>query len=314
MWDEPYEFIKEENEKFIKSVFVDDTFIDCGLNLVIYYDNRGRIIYSKAFDLEKKEEVPIPQIFYKINQNDPLLNHADREDSLNGIILLPEAPMLISSTPISSGKENGKILGTLVFGRYLYKEDVEVLAEKTHLPVKVYEFGEIPDEIDYVVPHLSEESPIFLETLERDSMAGFAMVNDIYGKPALLLRVDVPRNIYNEGQATITYFLLVLTGISLIFVLIFWILFKKYVISEEIQREAIEQLVTNLCQFDSSADRLRNPLAVIMSALELRDELGTEKVLETIDKQVKRIKDELDELRKEELKTYNLTKDVLKDF
>jgi len=50
------------------------------------------------------------------------------------------------------------------------------------------------------------------------------------------------------------------------------------------------------------------PLSVIMSSLELVDEIGTEKVLEIIDEHAKRIKEELDELRKEEIRTYRLVK------
>jgi len=75
---------------------------------------------------------------------------------------------------------------------------------------------------------------------------------------------------------------------------------------EKDRRLAIEQLVSNLEQFDRSADRLRNPLAVIVSSLELVDELGENKTLKIIGDQVNRIKKELDELRKEEIKTYNL--------
>jgi len=50
---------------------------------------------------------------------------------------------------------------------------------------------------------------------------------------------------------------------------------------------------------------------VIMSSLELKDELGSEKVLETVEEMAKRIKKELDEMREEEIKTYRLTEKSL---
>lgn len=77
------------------------------------------------------------------------------------------------------------------------------------------------------------------------------------------------------------------------------------------RKEALEQLATNLSQFETSADRLRNPLAVIMSSMELKDEIGEDKVLETVDEQARRIKRELDEMREEEIKTYKLTEESL---
>jgi|GEM_PF-4363952 PAS domain S-box-containing protein len=70
--------------------------------------------------------------------------------------------------------------------------------------------------------------------------------------------------------------------------------------------EVFGQLAANLTQFEVSADRLRNPLAVIMTSLELVNEIGKEKVLDIIGEQARRMKDEVDGLRNEELRTYRL--------
>lgn len=84
----------------------------------------------------------------------------------------------------------------------------------------------------------------------------------------------------------------------------------------EVEKEkvvAMEQLATNLTHFEKSADRLRNPLAVIMTSLELIDVYGKDKVIEIIGEQSFRIKKELDELRKEEINTYKLVKPTLEE-
>lgn len=73
------------------------------------------------------------------------------------------------------------------------------------------------------------------------------------------------------------------------------------------RKEALEQLAANLTQFETSADKLRNPLAVMMTSLELKDELGEDYVLEIMDQNTMRIKKELDMMREEEIKTYELT-------
>lgn len=78
--------------------------------------------------------------------------------------------------------------------------------------------------------------------------------------------------------------------------------------AETERKAAIEQLAQNLTQFDKSADRLRNPLAVITSSMDLKDELGKDEVMSIIDEQVKRIEQELEDLRKEENRTYELSK------
>ncbi len=77
------------------------------------------------------------------------------------------------------------------------------------------------------------------------------------------------------------------------------------------RKDALEQLAANLTQFETSADKLRNPLAVILTSLELKDQLGEDYVLETVDQHAKRIKKELDVMREEEIKTYELTEKSL---
>jgi len=80
---------------------------------------------------------------------------------------------------------------------------------------------------------------------------------------------------------------------------------------EKNRLDAIEQLLNNLKTFDKSADRLRNPLAVITSSLEMMEFYGKDRVLEIVDEQTNIIKKRLDELRDEEIKTYELVKPTM---
>ncbi len=71
---------------------------------------------------------------------------------------------------------------------------------------------------------------------------------------------------------------------------------------------AIEQIKKNLEQFEFLSDKLRNPLAIIRGYLEIKDEIDKEKLFSEIEKQVIRLENAINELRKEELKTYHLKK------
>lgn len=48
-----------------------------------------------------------------------------------------------------------------------------------------------------------------------------------------------------------------------------------------------------------------------MSSIELKEQLGKDKVLNTVEEQARRIKAELDEMKEEEMKTYRLTEKSL---
>jgi len=68
---------------------------------------------------------------------------------------------------------------------------------------------------------------------------------------------------------------------------------SAYEVSED-RRRVVEQLAMNLTQFDEAADRLRNPLAAIIGAVEVKDMLGSERALQIIGEHARRIKEELD--------------------
>ncbi len=72
----------------------------------------------------------------------------------------------------------------------------------------------------------------------------------------------------------------------------------------------IEQLAENLRRFETSSDKLRNPLAVLITALEVKDELGDEEFIQIVRDQTLRIQHELDGLREDENKTYELVEEI----
>ncbi len=75
------------------------------------------------------------------------------------------------------------------------------------------------------------------------------------------------------------------------------------------QRKIIaEQVKRNLEQFETLADKLRNPLAIIKGYLEIKKDVDQTKILAEIEKQVARIEEILNELRGEEMRTYHLKK------
>lgn len=74
--------------------------------------------------------------------------------------------------------------------------------------------------------------------------------------------------------------------------------------AERDRKIALNLLLDNLEQFEDLADRLRNPVAIISGFLEIKDDIGHERAMREIEKQVERIKNILDDLRLQETLTY----------
>ncbi len=227
-WDDTYEFIVDGNEDYIDSNLVDSTYTGIGLNLILFIDSSGRIVYGQGFDLESEEPLPVTEsIGEHITVKSPLLDHPDTESRVFGLLMLPEGPMLISSRPIITSDDEGPIKGALIFGRYFDSSELELLAGRTlhSLSVIEYRAAEMPADFKTARSFLSKKNPIFVQTLDEDRIAGYAVLEDIYGRPNLLLRVDVKRDIHSLGKKTLSYFVISLLISGLVFVVItIWLL------------------------------------------------------------------------------------------
>jgi len=207
-WDDTYEFVVDGNEDYIQSNFVDETFTGYGINIIIVVDSTAEIIFAKGFDLANEEEMFIPEFSREeLYSGHPLLSHTDTESSIAGLILLSDGPMLVASRPILTSDERGPIRGTFLMGRLVDEEVIQQWAEMAQLSLTLQHITDpqLPSDFQLAKSSLSSGESVFVQPLNEVSAAGYALLRDIHGDPALILRSDQPRNIYRYGLASSRY-------------------------------------------------------------------------------------------------------------
>jgi len=248
-WDDTYKFIEDVNPEYVNTNLVDTTFPQLRLNLILFINNSGEVVYGKGFDLNNKKENLVPESIQEhLQASSPLLNHAEPKSSLTGIILLPEGPMLFSSRPIVTSELKGPIRGTLIMGRYLESKEIEHLSETTRLLLTFHrsDDAQLPSDIQVAISSLSEEAPILTHPLSDETIMGYTLIKDVYGKPGLLMRVDMPRVIYSQGQATILYIILSLLAVGVVFIMVTLVLLERMVLSRLVRLStSIRKIGTN---------------------------------------------------------------------
>ena len=217
-WDDTYAFIEDANAEYIRSNLVDGTFIELRLNLMMFIHSSGKAVFAKAFDLYEEGELTFPYSLQEhLAANASLVTHPNIESGITGIVLLREGPMLVASQSILTSEEEGPIRGTLIVGRYLDAIEIERLAEQTRLSLNVYrltDMEEMPPDCQAACSSLSEESPTLVQPLGEQSVAGYTLLQDIYGEPSLVLRIDTPRDIYHQGQVCIRHLIWIIVGVG----------------------------------------------------------------------------------------------------
>lgn len=233
-WDDMSAFVKNADPEFVRTNFTDHPFMEYQLNLMVVVDVSGSIVFSKAFDRTINQEVPVPDGMRNyLSSGSLLLEHSDSQGSHMGVIVLPQGPMLIASRAILNSEAEGPVRGTLIMGRYLDDGQIEQLAERTHLNLafRRIEGEPLPGDFSVAKRVLTRGNEFFTRPLNNDYIAGYSELRDIYGKPALLMRVDLPRDIYHQGQISLRYLMAWLLVAGIVFGAMTWLFLEKLVLS-----------------------------------------------------------------------------------
>ncbi len=232
-WDETYAFIQGNDPSYIERNAPNATFEEFDLNLMLFINSSGGIVYARGFDPDTGEDTAVPESIKTLPADNILLKHADKYGDVKGIILLPEAPMMVSSRPILDSDRKKPILGSMIWGRYLRDKEIQQLENITHLSLSVYRFDdkEMPADFRAALGSLSKNESIVTRQLDEQTVGGYTLVNDIYGAPALLLGVKISRAIYNQGKMSIQYLLTSLLAIGIVFAAVTVMLLDRFVLS-----------------------------------------------------------------------------------
>ena len=263
-WDDTYAFINQLNQDFVQANLLDENFVRLRLNMVLLFNTQGQKVVGKGFNLQQEKEAPISDSFQKyLTPNSLLLKHSNLRSNITGIVLLPEGFLMIASHPILNSQGTGSIRGSLIMGSYLNDKRIKELAQRTQLSLSVYRVDDtqLPPDFQAVRSALLDSSqrtqasqlnnqqiPIIIRPLSDDAIAGYTLLRDINHKPALLVRADMPREIYQQGKVSLRYLIFSLLGVGIIFSVVALFLLEKMVLSR------LANLSANVEQIGTSTD------------------------------------------------------------
>jgi PAS domain S-box-containing protein len=203
-------------------------------NFVVLLDNSGQVVAARGYDLVTHTPINLPKsLKAHFSPNDLLHTFATTTSIVSGVLLLPEGPLLVASHPIVNSNNEGPIQGTILTGRYLESGDLQGLERTLRLSLAVCPFdgSQLPPDFEGARLHLSGAGTVHYRTMSDAVLGGYTVLRDIYNKPALILRVEMPRAIYQQGRLSQLYFVGALLIAGIVFGGVVLLLLEKSVIS-----------------------------------------------------------------------------------
>ena len=233
-WDDSYEFLADADSSFIKIYLQRQTYLDLKLDVIAYIDTSGRIVFGAFNENPDSGLTPLGYEFrVQVDDKSFVFRRALEDTLTSGIILLSGRPLLLAAHAIVKRNQAGPARGVLVFGRYWDREEIAQISEITHIVVNAYSLSgsPLPDDVYQARTHLSNFCPWYFRNLDRETGAGYIQVADLYGAPALILRITMPRDIIQKSVSATRMFFFITLGLTLIFAVATVLLLEKHLIS-----------------------------------------------------------------------------------
>lgn len=224
VWDEAYDFLKGENDSFIESNITIETFQNLKIDLLVYKKHPEGELLGGSYDSKSGTLTPISHSLVELlSDNDNLLNYPDVNDGISGIINLLDGPIIVSSRYVLRSNEEGPSTGILIMGRYLNKDLIRKLMGMTKLSIELSSYREpLTQEYIDAKSELDKNIINYIKPLNKYSIAGYTLIQDVFSKPALILRIDNNRDAHlnNMRILYLNIFLNLIIGFIIGFMLI----------------------------------------------------------------------------------------------
>src|SRR6202158_1270240 len=240
-WDDTCAFLEGKNPNLPTSDFPVPWFPRLRIAFGLIFDPYGRQVFAKAYNPAGGKETEIPQgLRAHLAPGSLLMRHAHPGSKVLGIALLASGAVLIDSQPIIDSQSRGPIRGTFVAGRSLDAAEIARLAGISHLSLTVHRLDAtgLPSDVESARAALTASSPTLLRPLNSKDIAGYGLIEDIYGKDDLILRAVMPRKIMQQGEASLFHFLVSLLIAGFVFGLVTMLLMETLVQSRVIRLSA----------------------------------------------------------------------------
>jgi signal transduction histidine kinase/DNA-binding response OmpR family regulator len=259
VYDGTYDSMPRPTMKYLHSVLGDgpDGWMEQQrVNFLLFVDPSGTTVFADGFNPATAGAMNVPDdLMAHVSLTDRLLEFHGPRDKIDGVMLLSSGPVLVVSHPIVQTNYSGPARGALVTARNFDVRILQQLAEKRGATsVAAFRIDrQLPADVVEAQSNLSASARVYIRPIDERHIGGYISLADIYGRPALMLRVEMSRAISHQGRISQVYFagatLCIMVGAALVMV---WLL-EKFVVS---RLEALGSSVASIASSNNLSARV----------------------------------------------------------
>ncbi|HEU4428654.1 MAG TPA: CHASE4 domain-containing protein [Myxococcota bacterium] len=227
-WDDTYRFVADENAEYVESNLVPETLANLGVDAMVIARSDGEVVWGRRLD-DSGELVPDAELIAAlVARANGLVGHAAATSKVHGVLATPAGLLLVGSAAITNSAQDAPVRGSVVFARPLDADEVAAIGERTRVALSISPFdaprasaasadhagstphGDVGDE-----RHWHDPSSAAV-------LRSFAPLNDVNGKPALLVKTEMQREPTQRAAAAARLSMLCGVAGGLVMMLVMW--------------------------------------------------------------------------------------------
>jgi two-component system, NtrC family, sensor kinase len=191
-WADTYRFADDHNSAFIAANISNVALRQLNINALLIVDREGRLVHSHDVDLQSDRRLGLDLTLHEELPADfPWRTNLHAGSGGRGLLRTSHGILLLAEAPILDGHGHGPSRGMVAIGRLLSPAVVQSIGAQAQ------------SQLDMLPPDPSAAPE---QVLESDGVTHvYRAFNDVYGRPIMTLRVDVPREITSRGNRAVRY-------------------------------------------------------------------------------------------------------------
>jgi signal transduction histidine kinase len=275
-WDDMYVYMADRDPGFIDSNYVNGTFIDSEINIMVIVDTSGEVVFGRYYDLETEEEVSFPGDLVGLIADNSLVN-------TSGFLVLDDLFLMYSSRHILTSFDEGPSMGSHLMAKVLNDEFATQLSFLSR------------NDVQFMVSAEPQEAGLVVRTKDDNYLTASKLIEDVTDTQLLSLFLRFDRSAFSKGTSNLWGLLIYLGAFGIFFIAV------SHYITDKLVLIRLSNLSVNL------EEMVENPDLSMRLPPEGTDEIGL------VSSNVNKFLGSLEEARDKELSQRDLTEETRKN-
>src|SRR3984957_3919178 len=216
-WADAYKFVQSPNAEFANLNVTAASMKQIKVTALLIIDLNGSYMLSSARTWDTGEPLNLDLTDRKALPEDfPWRRNLADGKPARGLLRTDRGVMMIVAAPVLDGSGGGRHMGMVIMGRLLTPAQVQMIGAHAQANLAL------------LADHLSGGGEEIAET--DSSTRIFKTFADVYGRPLMTFRIDVPRRITARGQGAVAYASLYLIGAAVTVLLLLVVALNRIVL------------------------------------------------------------------------------------